>query len=199
MPVYRTIREQITERIRSEVLSQRLTAGTSLREQALAETYGVSRAPVRDALLQLTNEGLLVAKPNCGVKVAALPDESLQPLVIRLRREIETVALSRLIEKHADVDFSTFDNILAELKEACASGDQSQIVQCDMAFHRFIIEAAGERELLTLWLPVVSRMMLNYSRHENWMESYREHEAIVKAIRDQDLEFATELLVNNVS
>ena len=79
-PVYRTIREQIAERIRSDVLSRRFEEGVSLREAALAQRFGVSRAPVRDALLQLTQEGLLVAKPNCGVRVGPKPDEAIQPL-----------------------------------------------------------------------------------------------------------------------
>ena len=65
-PVFRTIREQIADRIRADVIAGRLAEGTNLREQALAKQYGVSRAPIRDALLQLTQEGLLIAKPNCG-------------------------------------------------------------------------------------------------------------------------------------
>ena len=65
-PVYRTIREQVANEIRADVLSGRLSAGTDLREQTLAEKYGVSRGPIRDALLQLTQEGLLEAKPNCS-------------------------------------------------------------------------------------------------------------------------------------
>ncbi|MFC7339178.1 GntR family transcriptional regulator [Haloferula chungangensis] len=199
MLVYRTMREQITERIRSEVLSQELSAGTSLREQALAERYGVSRAPVRDALLQLSNEGLLVAKPNCGVKVAALPDKTLQPLIIRIRRDIEAVALGKLFERHGDVNFEPFREVLEEFRLACESGKQSAVVQCDMAFHRFILAASGEQELLSLWLPIVSRMMLNYARHKDWMESYREHEAIFNAILAKDLPLASELLANNVS
>ena len=60
-PVDRTIREQVADQIRADVISGKLAGGTSLREQALAEQYGVSRAPIRDALLQLTQEGLLVA------------------------------------------------------------------------------------------------------------------------------------------
>ena len=71
--VYRTIREQIADRIRADVLSGRIEPGTSLREVLLAKKYGVSRAPIRDALLQLSQEGLLVAKPNCGVKVGEAP------------------------------------------------------------------------------------------------------------------------------
>ena len=99
LPVYRTIREQIADRIRADVLSGKLAEGTSLREQTLAKQYGVSRAPVRDALLQLTQEGLLVAKPNCGVKVGSPSGDEIQPLVIDLRRKIEVFALRKVFGK----------------------------------------------------------------------------------------------------
>ena len=78
--------EQIASRIRTQVIANTIPEGTSLREQALAEEYGVSRAPIRDALLQLTAEGLLVAKPNCGVRVGPRIHQELQPLVVDLRR-----------------------------------------------------------------------------------------------------------------
>lgn len=197
-PLFRTIREQLIEAIRADVLSQRLAAGTSLREESLARQYGVSRAPIRDALLQLTNEGLLVAKPNCGVKVAALPDESLQPLVIELRRKIEVFALDHLLDRRANVDFAPLRRIVAELKAACEAGDMSAVVNCDMAFHRFIIEAADQQDLLALWLPIVSRMMLHYTRHKDWMESHREHATIADAIQRGARQKATKLLTDNI-
>ena len=197
-PVFRTIREQLTQAIRSDILSQRLAAGTSLREEALARHYGVSRAPIRDALLQLTNEGLLIAKPNCGVKVAALPDEPLQPLIIELRRKIEVFALNRLLDRRADVDFAPQRRIVAELKAACEAGDLSAVVNCDMAFRRFIIEAADQPDLLALWLPIVSRMMLHYTRHKDWMESHREHATIADAIQRGVRQEATKLLTDNI-
>ncbi|MDP4624516.1 MAG: GntR family transcriptional regulator [Akkermansiaceae bacterium] len=199
MPIYRTIREQITERLRSEVLSQHLAAGENLREVTLAKRYGVSRAPVRDALLQLTNEGLLVAKPNCGVKVAPLPDQTIQPLIVRLRREIEITALDRLFDRIDDVDLSPLQGILDDLRHACSTEVASSVAQCDMAFHRFIISATGENELPTLWLPVISRMMIHYSRHDKWMDSFREHEAIANAIQIKDHNLASRLLTKNIS
>ncbi len=91
--VYRTIREQIADHIRNDVLSGQLAEGAPLREQDLATRYGVSRGPIRDALLQLTQEGLLVSKPNCGVTVGSGPSDAIQPLIIQLRRAIEKFAL----------------------------------------------------------------------------------------------------------
>ena len=182
-PVFRTIREQIADRIRADVISGRLAEGTNLREQALAKQYGVSRAPIRDALLQLTQEGLLVAKPNCGVRVGSPSGVEIQPLVVELRRKIEVFALRKVFSKLTNSDVERLQDTVQRLKIACENEDLAEVVQQDMALHRYILEATGNTDLLAIWLPIVSRMLLHYSRHRNMMESYREHAAIVDAIR----------------
>jgi len=197
-PVFRTMREQIAERIRGDVLSGRLKKGANLREVLLAERYGVSRAPVRDALLQLTQEGLLVAKPNCGVSVGESANEKLQPLVVKLRREIESVALKLAFDEFSEADFDALDASVAKLYEACAKRDLAKVVEYDMAFHRYIVMAAADTELVAMWLPIVSRMLLHYSRHTNILESHAEHAEIAKAIRAKHLGKATKALINNI-
>jgi DNA-binding GntR family transcriptional regulator len=177
-PVFRTIREQVADRIRADVLSGRLSEGTSLREQSLAKQYGVGRAPIRDALLQLTQEGLLVAKPNCGVKVASPSGEEIQTPVVELRRRIEVFALRKAFSKLTDADVDRLQGTNQQLKAACESEDLAEVVRHDMAPHRYILEATGNTDLLAMWLPIVSRMFLHYSRHRNMMESYREHATI---------------------
>jgi len=197
-PVYRTIREQIADRIRADVLSGRLSEGTSLREQNLAKQYGVSRAPVRDALLLLTQEGLLVAKPNCGVKVGSASSEEIQPLVVELRRQIEVFALRKVFRKLTEVDVDRLDETVEKLRVACEKEDIGEMVTHDMALHRYLVEATGDADLLAIWLPIVSRMMLHYSRHRDLMESHREHAAIVDAIRRRDKKSAVAALTANI-
>jgi DNA-binding GntR family transcriptional regulator len=197
-PVFRTIREQIADRIRTDVLSGRLSEGTSLREQTLARQYGVSRAPIRDALLQLTQEGLLVARPNCGVKVGSAASEEIQPLVVDLRQKIEVFALRKVFAKLTEADVDRLDQTVDRLRVACEKEEIGQIVEHDMALHRYLLEATGNADLLAMWLPIVSRMMLHYSRHRNMMESYREHAAIVDAIRRRDKRAAVAALVANI-
>ena len=197
-PVIRTMREQIADRIRTDVLSGRLEVGSNLREEFLAKQYGVSRAPVRDALLQLTQEGLLEAKPNCGVRVGDAPDEKLQPLIVQLRRKIESFALELAFDEFTDEDLAELDETVEGLHKACEAQDLAQVVHYDMALHRHIIEVAGSKELVLLWLPVVSRMMLHCSRHNDMMESYREHAEIVRAIRAKDRAAAFETLLANI-
>lgn len=195
---YRTKREEIAEQIRRDVLSRKLTRGTSLREESLAQRFGVSRIPVRDALLQLTQEGILVAQPNCGVRVASMPDDEIQPLIVKLRRQIEGFALDLLFARVADVDTVRLRQILKAFKAACKTGDAAKVVPCDMAFHRFIIDEANCPKLLPIWLPIVSRMMLHYSRHSEWMESYMEHEAIAEGIFKGDRKEARRRLIANI-
>lgn len=200
IPVVRTIREQVADRIRADVLSGRLTAGTSLRETALAEQYRVSRAPIRDALLQLTQEGLLVAKPNCGVRVAAVKEET-QVLLVDLRRRIEVFALRNAF----DLESGITDKLVEQLQEtvdlmkkACETEDMAIVVEQDMALHRLIVQSCGNPDLIAIWLPIVSRMMLHYSRHTSMMDSHREHAAIVDAIRAGDQEAAVASLEANI-
>jgi DNA-binding GntR family transcriptional regulator len=196
--VYHTIREQIVERLREEVLSGEIAEGESLREQSLATRFGVSRGPIRDALLQLTQEGLLVGQPNRGVKVGRGPSQSVQPLVVTMRRQIESFALAQIIDKLTVEDEIALNGIVARFKAACENGSLPSLVKHDMALHRWIVERTGEPDLVALWLSTVMRMRLRYSRHASLMESYEEHRAIAEAIIARDLPAALAALGANI-
>ena len=194
--VHRTIREQVATHLRHAVLSGQLGEGEMLREQPLANRFGVSRGPIRDALLQLSQEGLLVAEQNRGVYVRN-PDPSIRPLVVEMRRKIEGFAIEKLCgSDDSKLDF--FEENLDYFRAACQSGEMGEVVEHDMAFHRYIIENGGGADLVPVWAPVVTHMMLPYSRHRNLMESYREHEAVVAALRIGDKEQAFECLWANI-
>jgi DNA-binding GntR family transcriptional regulator len=196
--VYRTIREQIVEQLRSDVMTGRFAEGTRLQEQSLAERFGVSRGPIRDALLQLTQEGLLVSRPNCGVKVGPAPSAAIQPLVVELRRKIETHALRRIWSELNDEDVQELEEILDEFHKACEAGVMPSVVEHDMAFHRWIVERTHDADLCAVWLPIITRMRLRYTRHKHLLESYAEHAAVVAAIRRRDRRAALRALETNI-
>src|SRR6516164_6610217 len=89
----RSLREQVADRLRRDVLAGELVPGEHLREIELAGRFGVSRGPVRDALLQLAQEGWLVLEPHCGAKVARPAPEGLLPLIRAQRRAVERFAI----------------------------------------------------------------------------------------------------------
>jgi DNA-binding GntR family transcriptional regulator len=193
-----TIREQIADHIRADILSGQLSEGEQLREQLLAKRFGVSRGPVRDVLLQLTQEGLLVSKRNCGVRVSPAPDEWIQPLAVDLRQRVEIFALRKVIKALNEDAIEYLGEMVERLRRACKRGDLAAIVKHDMGFHRYILEMTGDENLVAMWLPIVQRMMLHYTRHEDMMESHREHAAILNAIRSKDVKRATAALKQNI-
>lgn len=196
--VYRTIREQIVEQLRNEVLSGEIAEGESLREQKLAERFGVSRGPIRDALLQLTQEGLLSAEPNRGVRVSGGPSLAIQPLVVETRRRIERFALETIFDALTAEDLRSLDEVLARFKTACERGEMKEVVERDLALHRWIVERVGDADLTAMWLQVIVRMRLRYTRHKSLMDSYREHKRVVDAVRKRDRAGALAALEANI-
>jgi DNA-binding GntR family transcriptional regulator len=196
--VYRTIREQIVEQLRREVLSGEIEAGESLREQRLAERFGVSRGPIRDALLQLTQEGLLIGEPNRGVRVGRGPSPLVQPLVVDLRRRIEAFALQAIFAELTADDVGQLRSIVAQFGITCRTGKMSDVIEHDLALHRWLVERVGDAELVQLWLTTIVRMRLPYSRHRHLSEAHTEHEAIVEAIARRDPAGALQALESNI-
>ena len=197
-PIFRTIREQVVERLRNDVMGQVFEPGESLREFALAKRYSVSRSPIRDALLQLTQEGLLVATPNCGVKVASRMDDEVQPLAVDIRLRVEKFALDRVMKNVSETALALLRERLDRNHTACREGVLSNIIKSDMDFHEAIVEEGGSEKLIGLWKQVTSAMMLHYERHGDWIESYREHVAIFEAIERGDRKGAKAALVTNI-
>ncbi|OAI49020.1 hypothetical protein AYO44_01055 [Planctomycetaceae bacterium SCGC AG-212-F19] len=197
-PVFHTISEQIVQQLRQDVLSGRLAEGEHLHEVKLAERFGVSRGPVRDALLHLTKEGLLVCKPNCGVEVSAPPSERVRALVVPIRRQIETFALDLAFDQATPDDIREWEVILESLRAACAQNDLPHVVEFDMAFHRWIVARPDEPGLLAMWLPVVCRMRLGYSKHEKLDDVYPEHLKIAAAFKKGNRKAAAKALEANI-
>lgn len=137
-------------------------------------------------------------KTNCGVKVREAASSEIQPLVVDVRRRVEVFALRSAFDQLASRNLPRLENALGRLKVACEGGGVPAVVEHDMALHRIIVEAPGDDDLIAIWLPVVVRMMLHYSRHRDLMASYREHAAIVDAIRSRDKRAAAKALKENI-
>jgi DNA-binding GntR family transcriptional regulator len=198
-----SVREQITDRLRDDILSGRLAEGERLNEAKLAERFGVSRGPIREVLAQLTHEGLLEAKPNCGVRVAPSDSEAVRELVVPIRRVIETFALKHFFQDIQERDFVAWEGILYHLKSACERKDQAAIIQYDLSFHRSLLLRAGVPALLTIWRTIVARIR-RYFRHttaryaENFLEIYEEHRRLVEVFRSGDREAALKALEEHI-
>lgn len=188
------LQSQIVQRLRQRILSGAIPSGAPLREQSLAKEFGISRGPIRDAFLLLSKEGLLVAKPNVGMRVASEPSLFKRELIVRLRREIESTALAHWFEHRNDQLLEDLAVNLKAYKAACRKGDLDPVVELDMEFHRQIVTAADGASLFDLWHPVTLQMFLRYSRHHTLLESHAEHLGIYDAMKAGQADLAVRRL-----
>ena len=196
--IFKTIPEQIEEHLRQEILSGNLKAGQPLREQEFSERFGVSRGPIREVLGKLTQQGLLVAEANKGVRVAEQPSEAVRPLLVDLRKSIEVFVLNSVFDSITKADIKSWEQILAQIKQACKKKDVAQLVESDLRFHSAIIQSHDDKDLFALWHPIALRMLMHYERLGDLMESHSEHKAILDAIKAKDKKAALEALKVNI-
>jgi len=130
--------------------------------------------------------------------VAPEPSGTIQPLVIQLRQQIEAFCVQQIFPTLTAEDDRRLDENLERLRVACQSGEMTAVVEHDMAFHRWFIERAGEADLLKMWLTIVTRMRLRYTRHTHLMDSFAEHAAVVAAVHRRDQAAAVAALVANI-
>jgi len=193
-----SVREQIARQLRADIINGILTEKTKLKEQELAARFNVSRGPVRDVLLQLTKEGLLISKNNCGVIVNSAPKAELQPLMVNLRVKIESHAIKITINELTEEDFIHLDNILATMTKAFEEENYSLVTETDMAFHRYLVHKAGGDDLVNLWQPVIYRMRMNYKRISTPKECFEEHNQLLTYLKNKELKLALASLKDNV-
>ena len=189
-----SLRQQIVDRLRDDVLSGRLPIGERLSEAKLVERFGVSRTPIREALAQLSHEGLLESKPNHGVRVAPDAPDAIRELIVPTRRTLESFALRSIYDDLNEKDFAEWEEILEKLKLACEQRDFDSTAEWDIAFHRSIIRRAGEPDLEVIWSAILARVRTHFwqahRNYENIMDVYYEHRDLVEIFKKGDKEAA---------
>ena len=177
--------------LREDILTGVLAPGDQLVQEALAERYGVSRVPLREALKVLESEGQVVNHPHRGYFVAELSVGDLQE-VYHLRALLERSALTAAV---ANVDGPDIDEIAAladEVERAAVDGDAYDMAEANRRFHFAIFDAAGmprlSRLLRQLWDATDAYRALYYQVPENRTRVLAEHAGMVEALRQRDAE-----------
>lgn len=193
-----TIPDQIVNQLRKDIYSGQYAQGEAIKETELSQRFGVSRGPVRHALLQLTKEGLLESKPNVGVKVAEQPKPEVFDLIVKLRHDIESSTMKKIFFDLGSDELKDLYEILEEMKKSCQEEDVNTVFEIDFSFHEYFIKLYDDNHISELWHSITSRMMMKYSRFDNLIESYEEHLAILKAIEQKDLKTTLRLIKSNI-
>jgi DNA-binding GntR family transcriptional regulator len=194
--VTRPLRDAVYDRVLAEILEGVRAPGARLRDTELAESFGVSRTPVREALLRLAKEGFLQTDHQRGFRVASLDPTEVRetyPLIIAL----ETAGL-RLA---GAPDRETLDRLAAWNDRMEASAQPRKRLEIDQQWHRALIDGARNARLfdsLDAHKKVVRRYENRYMTDvERVLASVDEHAAILAALEAEDVELACRRLADH--
>jgi DNA-binding GntR family transcriptional regulator len=140
--------------LREAIIDGRLAPGEAVVEAQISRQLGVSRAPVREALRSLENEGLIVSVPWRGSFVAPLTERSVTELQA-FRRLIEVFAAEQVLARD-DADVASLDALVAEMERCAERGDLDCLNEADVRFHTRIVEMSDNALLLDVWRSYVS-------------------------------------------
>src|SRR5947208_10520643 len=144
-----TASSRIYSDLRAELVSLQRRPGEAISEAEIALSYGVSRTPVREAILKLSDEGLVEIFPQSGIFVSRIPIAAL-PEAIIIRKALEETTARLAAERATSSQILTLHSILERQREADAAGDRDGFHQADETFHSTIAEVARYPGIWTL-------------------------------------------------
>lgn len=152
------------DRLFEAMLDQRLAPGTRLREDELAQAFGVSRTRIRQVLIRLASEQLVTLVPNAGARVAEPTAEEARE-VFEARQLMEPTLLAGFIDRATAADLRALKAWIVDEERARAAGRRHEAIRMAGGFHLHVAEHAGNHTLARMLRELVSRTALVLMRY----------------------------------
>ena len=183
----------VAERLRGEILSGALEPGERLVEEQLTDKFQISRAPLREALRLLIEQGLVEHVPRRGARVTTYSGRDFDDL-FAIRDALERLALSLVRNRRPDeLDLGPVQLALGTLRDAAGRGDGLAASNAHRGFHLALVGLAGSRQLLATYEPVIVKLRLymaaNLRREAvagSPAEGVRRHQRLLDAVLSRD-------------
>lgn len=195
------IPEQVYRLLRDAIITLRLPPGATIIEKQITDRLGISRTPVRDALRQLADEGLIHVKPQSGTFVALIDRQQLEEGRL-IRRALEIEGIKHAAARVAESDIDRLRDILALQERAAQRNRYPEFIAGDDQFHRAISELSG---FPRLWRVISgAKAQLDRVRHLSAPlpgqsdRVLRQHRAIVAALAKRDPEQSVKALSHHL-
>ncbi len=194
------VRQEAYLKLRNWILEGKLAPGDKLRDKELAEQLGVSRTPIREALLRLEDEGLVQTKPNSSTRVSSIDFHSafhLYSIIWTLERLALCQAFGSITETHIQTMTEANEEFLKQMK----ARNRLKALDADHDFHSVYVSLSQNTELEKIISDVkrkLKRLDLYYFETiKNAELSYEEHKKILVAFERKDLDLALEAVESN--
>lgn len=184
-----SITDRVRDSLREAIIEGRLAPGSLHSVQSLASSFGVSRTPVREALIDLEGRGMVEFERNRGVRVLQTSIHDLEE-ILSLRILLEVPAAYRAAEQATEETANELSDELIAMRKAARERDERTMMAHDRRFHEIINEASGNSRLAayvdSLRDLILTRGKSTVGRSRDLPAIVREHEAIIAAIEAND-------------
>jgi DNA-binding GntR family transcriptional regulator len=191
------LRDQVCEDLRDRIITGRLAPGDRLVERDLAEEFGVSRVPVREAIRILLGEGFLTALSPRRIVVKGHDRKDVEDL-FDLREALEVLAVRRAAERADAAGLAELERLLENARRATLSGKPERISRANAAFHHQIMELADNELLASTVEPLEGRLRWLFQQIDEPGPLWEEHRQLCEAIASRDIEAAAACSLRHV-
>lgn len=193
--------DRVYDHVKRSVLERRYEGGTLLTEGELAEAVGVSRTPVREALLKLEVEGLIKLYPKKGALVLAVSAQEIAD-VVETRLLVEEHSVRKAVPAPASL-IARLEELLSLQQAQAAAGEFADAAGTDRCFHAEIVRSGGNAILSRLYDQLRDRQLrmgvaVMHSHPDRIAKTLTEHEEILDALRAGDAEAAVAVVRRHV-
>lgn len=192
--------DYVVREIRRKILTAEYKPGQRIRQVEIERDLNVGVTPVREALMQLVSEGLLIRIPYVGVQVSEMTAHSVRE-VYELRRLLEGYAASQACMNITEEDIAFLESIVQQMEDEGSSQDDRIYQELNEQFHMRIYEASGNNRLLEIiklqWRSFprgIFGLMENRRKH-----SLDQHRQIVLALREKDANYVKSLMETHIA
>jgi DNA-binding GntR family transcriptional regulator len=200
-PPQRALRNDVYDALRRALVQGALKPGQRINEAEIARQMQISRAPIREAIRQLEQEGLLESVPRRGTFVPSLSRDDVEE-VYTLRADLEARAVRRVVPRLTPEELTTLASFVETMCSAGVKRDLAMLLEADIQFHRTIVEAAGWPRLRKLWEGLHPQTLTLYTLNTltDWspLDHARRHEPLLAAIQSGDPEAATAAIQEHI-
>ncbi|WP_328473575.1 GntR family transcriptional regulator [Streptomyces sp. NBC_00448] len=196
-----TLRERVRDALRAAVISGELEPGAVYSAPTLGARFGVSSTPVREAMLDLAKEGLVVAQPNKGFRITEVSEQDLDNLAA-VRLLIEPPTVRACVPVIPEADFPALRELAQAIVDAVGRGDLVGYVRADHVFHLALLGYSGNRHLVDVVSDLRTRTRLlglaPLLRSGRLSASAAEHHALMDLVEARDAPAAEELMLRHI-
>jgi DNA-binding GntR family transcriptional regulator len=187
------MRSEITEALRLRIIDGTFSPGIRISEDWVAGEMGVSRGPVREAIRELENEGLLVVLPYRGTFVNEISTDELRSTLIPIRLILEQQACAVALPIMEEEDFSFLSEIVEKMRVVAKKNNLDtlvELVELDVRYHQYIMNLSKQYHAIQLWNTIQPRIRVGFYRlglrHNDYQEITSEHSNLLEALRTRD-------------